>query len=238
MISAAFQGPWFPYRGKSIPTGSTSSLPIQLKACAVTYPSATSPVFQNVDLSVEAGKLVAVIGPNGSGKSTLLKLIAGLIQPSSGEVCVFGQARANGAQLAFLPQRSEIDWRFPISVEEMVATGRYVHVGWLKRLGAWDRKLVDEALERVGISALRGRPIDELSGGQQQRMLLARALVQEAELLLLDEPLTAVDQSSKEVINQMLLELVQAGGTALVATHEDRSQLGRYHQIIDCGALR
>jgi ABC-type Mn2+/Zn2+ transport system ATPase subunit len=237
MISATFRGPWLPYRGKAPPTGTLPALPIQLSACTVAYPFATSPVFQNLSLMVEAGKLVAVIGPNGSGKSTLLKLIAGLIKPSTGEVRVFGQTRVSGAPLAFLPQRSEIDWHFPISVEDMVATGRYVHVGWLKRLGAWDRQMVEEALNRVGLWALRRRTIDELSGGQQQRMLLARALVQEADLLLLDEPLNAVDQASKDVINQRLLEHVQTGGTALMATHEDGSHLGRYHQVIDLGAI-
>jgi manganese/zinc/iron transport system ATP- binding protein len=235
MISAARDQPWFPYSGRRSLEWREPAYPVQLIDCEVSYPEATRPVFAGLSLTIQSAQWTSVIGPNGSGKSTLLKLIAGLLHPASGQVRVFGQKPPCGWQLAYLPQRSEIDWSFPISVEQMVATGRYVHAGWLKRLGRSDRQRVDECLERVGLESLRRGTIQALSGGQQQRMLLARALVQEAELLLLDEPLAAVDQQSKAVINDLLTEHVRAGGTAMVTTHELSNSACAAGPVVDLG---
>ncbi len=238
MISAADDQPWFPYGGRRSRESREPAWPIQLIDCEVRYPDATSPVFGSLSLTIESAQWTSVVGPNGSGKSTLLKLVSGLLQPASGQVFVFGRKPPCGWQLAYLPQRSEIDWRFPVSVADMVATGRYVHAGWLKRPGRRDRQRVDQCLELVGLESLRRDSIQTLSGGQQQRMLLARALVQEAELLLLDEPLAGVDQQSKAVINELLAEHVRAGGTALVTTHELSSAACGARPTIDLGHRR
>jgi manganese/zinc/iron transport system ATP- binding protein len=163
---------------------------------------------------------VALVGANGSGKSTLLKAVAGLLRPQAGTIRIYGQpVGACRHRVAYLPQRSEVDWRFPVTVERLVLAGRYVHLGWLRRPGRADRELVARVLEQLGLSALAERQINELSGGQQQRALLARALVQEADLLLLDEPLSAVDAASRRIIAEVLDGLRRQGRTALVATH-------------------
>jgi manganese/zinc/iron transport system ATP- binding protein len=128
-----------------------------------------------------------------------------------------------------LPQRSDVDWHFPVTVADLVMTGRYVHLGWFKRPRATDRQLVDASLERLGILQLAKRQIAELSGGQQQRTLIARALVQQASLFLLDEPLNAVDESTRDVVDQVLGDHARVGGSVLVATHD----LGRLSESFD-----
>ncbi len=177
--------------------------------------------LREVSLKVPVGARVALIGPNGSGKSTLLKAVSGLLPVRSGEIRVHGNpVAACHHRVAYLPQRGEIDWRFPIDVRKLVMTGRYVHLGWLKRPGGRDREIVAEVMEKLGIEALAERQIGQLSGGQQQRTLLARALVQEGDLILLDEPLTAVDARTRDVISEVLSELHLQGKTIIVATHD------------------
>ncbi len=184
-------------------------------------------------LGVPVGASVALVGHNGSGKSTLLKAIAGLLTFSGGQIRIFGQLPgACHHRVAYLPQRGEVDWHFPINVRKLVLTGRYVHLGWLKRPRADDRRISDEALERLGLASLADRQIGQLSGGQQQRVLLARALAQEADLLLLDEPLNAVDAHTRETVATVLHDLKTQGKAMLVATHD----LGRLEADFD-GAL-
>ena len=185
------------------------------------YDGATGLALRDVSLRVPAGTRVALVGPNGSGKSTLLKAVAGLLPVSSGEIRVYGNAvGACHHRVAYLPQRGEVDWRFPISVKKLVMTGRYVHLGWLRRPGYEDRKAVAEVLQRLGLDHLAGRQIGQLSGGQQQRALLARALVQKGDLLLLDEPLNAVDAATRETISEVLSGLRRTGKTTIMATHD------------------
>ncbi len=194
---------------------------LAVRSASAAYPDAEGLALRDVSLRVPSGTRVALVGPNGSGKSTLLKAVAGLLPVRSGEVLVHGNpVGACHHRVAYLPQRGEVDWRFPVSVRELVTTGRYVHLGWLKRPGARDRKVVDAAMERLGLAALAGRQIGQLSGGQQQRALLARALVQEADLLLLDEPLNAVDAATRAAISSVLSELKERGKTMVVATHD------------------
>jgi ABC-type Mn2+/Zn2+ transport system ATPase subunit len=186
----------------------------------VAYPDSDDAALQGVSLEVPTGQRVALVGANGSGKSTLLKAVAGLLRPQRGQIRLFG--RPQGAchhRVAYLPQRSEIDWRFPISLERLVLAGRYVHLGWFRRPTQADRAKVATVLERLGLRELAQRQIGELSGGQQQRAMLARALVQGAELLLLDEPLSAVDAASRRIIAAVLDEQRRQGHSALVATH-------------------
>ncbi|MFZ4847894.1 MAG: metal ABC transporter ATP-binding protein [Caldilinea sp.] len=178
-------------------------------------------VLAGVTLRVPVGARVALIGANGAGKSTLFRTVAGLLPIRRGEVRIYG--RPVGAchhRVAYLPQRSEIDWRFPITVRRLVVSGRYVHLGWFRRLSANDWRSVDAVLARLKIADLAERQIGQLSGGQQQRVLLARALVQGADLLLLDEPLNAVDVETRGVVGAVLAAEKRAGRTVIVATHD------------------
>jgi manganese/zinc/iron transport system ATP- binding protein len=144
-----------------------------------------------------------------------------LLPVSAGEIAVYGNpVGACHHRVAYLPQRGEIDWRFPIGVRRLVTTGRYVHLGWLRRPGRKDREVVSEVMEDLGLAPLAERQIGQLSGGQQQRALLARALVQDGDLLLLDEPLNAVDAGTRETISEVLSGLRRRGKTMVVATHD------------------
>ena len=178
-------------------------------------------VLHDVDLAIPSGTLVGVIGPNGSGKSTLLKAILGLAPVTSGSVLLDGNPVSEQREkVAYVPQREAVDWSFPVSAEQVVMMGRYPRVGWLRLPGAKDTATVREALDRVAMSDLGSTQIGALSGGQQQRVFLARALVQEASVLLLDEPMTGVDQTTEELIVGLLKELRDGGATILQATHD------------------
>lgn len=186
--------------------------------------------LEALTLCLPIGTRTALVGPNGAGKSTLLKTVAGLLPAHKGEVKIYG--RSIGAchhRVSYLPQRGEVDWRFPMSVQQLIVTGRYVHLGWLKRPTTTDWQTAQEMMAQLGIQHLAGRQIGQLSGGQQQRALLARALVQQADLLLLDEPLNAVDADTRHIISQTMSQLQQQGKTFLVATHD----LGRLDNDFD-----
>lgn len=191
------------------------------RCVSVAHSGADAFALKGVSLLVPAGAHVALVGPNGSGKSTLLKAVAGLLPVHSGRVSIYGNpVGACHHRVAYLPQRGELDWRFPVSVRRLVMTGRYVHLGWLRRPGKEDRRVVGEVMERLGLLGLAERGIGELSGGQQQRALLARALVQGGDLILLDEPMTAVDAETRAAISETLSELGQRGKSLIVATHD------------------
>jgi manganese/zinc/iron transport system ATP- binding protein len=178
-------------------------------------------VLQDANLAIPPGTLVGVIGPNGSGKSTLLKSILGLAPVMTGTVLLDGRPVAEQRhRLAYVPQREAVDWSFPVSAEQVVMMGRYPRVGWLRLPGAGDGATVREALERVAMADHATAQIGALSGGQQQRVFLARALVQEASVLLLDEPMTGVDQTTEQLIVGLLQELRDGGTTILHATHD------------------
>ncbi|KPV52838.1 manganese ABC transporter ATP-binding protein, partial [Kouleothrix aurantiaca] len=146
------------------------------------------PALEDISFALPAGQLVGIIGPNGAGKTTLLKAILGLVPRAAGSVAVGGQALARrGRQLAYVPQRDAINWRFPATVADVVLMGRYGRLGWFRRPGPADRAIAQECLAQVGMAAFAARPIAQLSGGQQQRVFLARALAQEPDVLLLDE---------------------------------------------------
>jgi manganese/zinc/iron transport system ATP- binding protein len=206
---------------------------LAVERLTVGYPDGGRPALEEVSLCVPAGARVALVGPNGAGKSTLLKVAAGLLPAAAGTVRVFGQPLgACHHRVAYLPQRSDADWRFPLSVARLVMSGRYVHLGWLRRPGPHDHAVVAAALDRLGLTALAARQVGQLSGGQQQRTLLARALAQEAELLLLDEPLNAVDAETRAAVEDLLRDLRREDRTVVVATHD----LGRLETDFD-GAL-
>ena len=188
--------------------------------------------LDGINLQIQQGAQVAVVGPNGAGKSTLFGVIAGTLRPSRGQVQVYGSGPGGHICIGFVPQRSRIDWRFPVSVADVVMMGRVGKIGFLRwpRRADWQR--VEAALARVGMQDLARRQIGELSGGQQQRVFLARAIAQEAELLLLDEPLTGLDLPSQEAILQILADLRAQGVTTLVATHDLNQAADRFDRML------
>ncbi len=179
------------------------------------------PVIWDVQFDVAPGQLVGIIGPNGAGKSTLLKAIMDLVPKTSGRIEVFGAPwKKNRHRVGYVPQRESVDWDFPVSVLDVVTMGLYGRIGWFRPVRKKHREAAQRALERVGIGALAHRQISQLSGGQQQRTFLARALVQEADLYLMDEPFAAVDAATEQAIVEILREMRTAGKTALVIHHD------------------
>ena len=222
--------PRFPYSGRAHQHPVQGSPALQIENLVVHFRGADHPAVAGVSLQVLSGQRVALVGHNGAGKSTLLKAAAGLVVPQSGSVRVYGnRVGACHHRTAYLPQRAEIDWHFPITSAELVMTGRYVHMGWFRRPSSEDSQRVDESLEHLGIGSLASRQISQLSGGQQQRVLIARALVQEASLFLLDEPMNAVDEETRTVLEQVLAEHAQRGGSIIMATHD----LGRLSDLFE-----
>lgn len=179
------------------------------------------PVLWDVDLAVPGGRLAAIVGPNGAGKSTLLKAALDLVPLASGYVRVFGRPyRDVRRRVAYVPQRESVDWDFPASVADVVLMGRYGSRGWLRRPSREDRRLAHAALERVGMAEYARRQISRLSGGQQQRAFLARALAQDADLYVMDEPFAGVDAVTERAIVALLRELRDRGRTVLCVQHD------------------
>jgi manganese/zinc/iron transport system ATP- binding protein len=178
-------------------------------------------VLDDVTFEVAPGTLTAIIGPNGAGKSTLLKTMLELHPRLAGEVRFFGTAYRNAKlKVGYVPQRGSVDWDFPTDALDVVLMGLYGRIGWLKRPGRRHRELALEALGKMGMEGFAKRQISELSGGQQQRVFLARALVQDADLYLLDEPLAGVDAATERAIMEMLRTLRAAGKTVMVVHHD------------------
>jgi ABC-type Mn2+/Zn2+ transport system ATPase subunit len=175
--------------------------------------------IEGVDLQVPAGRLVGVIGPNGSGKSTLLRAVLDLVPRRTGTVTLDGEP-IDRRRIAYVPQRELVDWSFPISAGQVVMMGRCPRIGLVAGPSAVDRAAVRDGLARVDMAELADRQIGALSGGQQQRVFLARALVQEADVLLLDEPMTGVDRGTEQAITALMRELRDAGRTVIYATHD------------------
>jgi manganese/iron transport system ATP-binding protein len=198
----------------------------------VTVSYAGGPALEEVTLAIPHGAQVAVVGPNGAGKSTLFKALVGLLPLRAGSILIHGRA-PNDQQdpVAYVPQREEVDWRFPVTVHDVVMMSRYGRLGLLRRPAPADRRAVAAALRTMGLSDLAQRPIGELSGGQQQRVFLARALAQEPHVLLLDEPFTGVDAAVRESVLDVLEMLRAARVTALVSTHDLRLASERFELV-------
>ncbi|MGQ9482438.1 metal ABC transporter ATP-binding protein [Chloroflexus sp.] len=179
------------------------------------------PVLWDVDLQVPRGVLMAIVGPNGAGKTTLLKAMLGLVRPAAGSVRVFGRPYHQQRHLiAYVPQRSSVDWDFPTTVLDVVLMGRYGHLGWFRRPGRAERDAALAALAQVQMADFAHRQIGQLSGGQQQRVFLARALAQAAEIYVMDEPFQGVDAVTERAIINVLRDLRAAGKTVVVVHHD------------------
>lgn len=188
--------------------------------------------LDNLSFELKQGEHVAVIGPNGAGKSTLFNLISGVLRPARGQVHIYGREPGQQRCIAYVPQRSQVDWQFPVNVADVVMMGRAGKLGLFRRPGHKDWEQVAEALELVGMAHLAKRQIGELSGGQQQRVFIARALAQEAELMLMDEPLTSLDIKSQEDIFAILEKLCRRGVTLMVSTHDLNLAAERFDRLM------
>ncbi|MEY4185034.1 MAG: metal ABC transporter ATP-binding protein [Planctomycetaceae bacterium] len=198
---------------------SDQTLPLSIQDLTVAWHR--RPVIWDVEFDVSPGRLVGIVGPNGAGKSTLLKAVMDLVPKASGRVEIFGRPwRESRQRVGYVPQRESVDWDFPVSVLDVVTMGLYGRIGWFGRVRRVHREAARRALEQVGIGELADRQISQLSGGQQQRTFLARALVQEADLYLMDEPFAAVDAATEQAIVGILRSMRAAGRTAVVIHHD------------------
>ena len=188
------------------------------------------PALEDINLQVFQGEILGIIGPNGSGKSTLFKIVLGLLSPWRGEVSVFGGPSSSRRSLmGYMPQVELVDWQFPVSVADVAIMGRYGRLGLFRRPTREDRRAAEEALERVGMAHLRKRLIGELSGGQRRRVLLARALVDNPRLLLLDEPLAGLDATAQHQLLDIVRGLQAEGSTVVLSTHDLSCVSGACH---------
>jgi len=194
---------------------------IVAKNVTVTYRNGNT-ALRDATFDIPTGTIAALVGVNGSGKSTLFKAIMGFVPAAKGEITVLGMPVKQALRkniVAYVPQAEEVDWSFPVLVEDVVMMGRYGHMGFLRRPSATDRDAVTKALGRVSMAEYRYRQIGELSGGQRKRVFLARALAQDSQVILLDEPFTGVDVKTEEAIITLLREMRDEGRVMLVSTH-------------------
>lgn len=204
---------------------------LELQDVTVGYNGHTA--LDSITLEVPQGAQVAVVGPNGAGKSSLFKSIVGLLPLRSGAIKIHNLPLGHHRHcVGYIPQREEVDWRFPVTVFDVVAMGRFGHTGWMKTIGPRDKQLIRRSLEQMGISHLSNRSIGDLSGGQQQRVFLARTLVQEPHILLMDEPFTGVDAPTQEATLAVIDQLKHDGITVLVATHDLNQAASRFERVL------
>ncbi|MFO7624088.1 MAG: metal ABC transporter ATP-binding protein [Anaerolineales bacterium] len=207
--------------------------PARLELEHVTVGYNGAPALKDVSLQIPHGARVAVVGPNGAGKSTLFKALVGLLPIQKGHILVHGLPLGDHQDcVAYVPQREEVDWRFPATVQDVVLMGRFGQLGWFKRPTERDRQLAAQSLEQMGIVHLANTAIGDLSGGQQQRVFLARALAQQPHILLMDEPFTGVDAATQEITLSLLEQLEVQQVTILVSTHDLKLAAERFKQVL------
>lgn len=213
------------------PSTPESVLPLSIYDLTVAYHS--RPVLWDISVDVPAGQLVGIVGPNGAGKSTLIKAVMDLVPRAAGRVLIFGQPyKQNRHRVGYVPQRESVDWDFPVNALDVVTMGLYGKIGWCWPVTRKYRRAALEALDRVGIADLARRQISHLSGGQQQRTFLARALAQDADLYLMDEPFAAVDAATERIIVDLLQDLKRAGKTILVVHHDLQTVVDYFDHVI------
>ena len=197
----------------------TSPIVLSVKDISLAYKE--NPVLWDIDMDVPEGILLAIVGPNGAGKTSLIKAILGIETPAAGRVELFGQPyKKVRKRVGYVPQRGSVDWDFPTTVLDVVMMGRYGHLGWFKRPGNTEKQIAISALEKLGMADFVDRQIGELSGGQQQRVFLARALAQDADLYIMDEPFVGVDAATEKAIVLLLKELRKNKKTVIVVHHD------------------
>jgi manganese/zinc/iron transport system ATP- binding protein len=202
--------------------------PVAVEVHDLTVAYRHRPVLWDIDVSIPAGRLIAIVGPNGAGKSTLLKAALGLVPLASGRIDLLGLPLRRARPLVgYVPQRETVDWDFPVDALDVVLMGRYGRLGWIRRPSADDRHAALECLRKVGMQDYASRQISQLSGGQQQRVFLARALAQDAQLYLMDEPFAGVDAATERAIVDLLRDL-RAQGRTVLAVHHDLQTVPEY----------
>ena len=208
-------------------------MPFLLDVHDLTVAYQKKPVLWNIDLEVDQPQLTAIIGPNGAGKSTLIKAILGLVPTLTGNVQVQGQPIDKARRrIAYVPQRTSVDWDFPINVMETVLMGTYGSLGWFRRPGSKQRDIARRALEDVSMTEFATRQIGQLSGGQQQRVFIARALAQQADIYFMDEPMAGVDAGTEAIIFNLLKKLREQGKTIFVVHHDLESISEQFDHVI------
>lgn len=210
----------------------TSNEPvIQVQNLTVSYHH--KPVLWDVNFALPQGQIIGVIGPNGSGKTTLLKSIMGLLPVDTGEVRLFGlPLKKVRGRISYVPQRESVDWDFPANIEDVVLMGRYRKDNLFKPLNKRDKEIAKEAMEQVGLLDLAKRPIAQLSGGQQQRVFIARALAQQADLYLMDEPFVGVDAATEDAILKLLTKMRDEGKTVIIVNHDLQTAYSFFDSIV------
>ena len=204
---------------------------IEVRDLTVAYRE--SPVLWDIDLDVPSGALMAIVGPNGAGKTTLIQTILSLIKPAAGQIRILGQPyRSVASSVGYVPQRGSVDWDFPTSAMDVVLMGLYGRLGWFRRPGRNERAEAMAALDQVGMAELVHRQISQLSGGQQQRVFLARALVQDARIYLMDEPLQGVDATTERTIIELLRTLQSLGKTVMVVHHDLQTVSSYFDEVL------
>ncbi len=203
-----------------------------LKITDLTVKYESGIALDKISFELITGERMAVVGPNGAGKSTLFKVIAGVLRPDGGSVSIYGGEPRGHICIAYLPQRSQVDWNFPVTVADVVMMGRTRQLGYLRWPAARDREIVHQSLSIVGMDDLAGRQISQLSGGQQQRMFIARALAQEAELMLMDEPVTGLDMPSQDEFFTVLEKLKEKKVTVMLALHDLKLANERFDRVM------
>jgi ABC-type Mn2+/Zn2+ transport system ATPase subunit len=203
-----------------------------LKISGLSYRYNSHNALDQLNFEVNLGERLAVVGPNGAGKSTLFKVVAGVIKPSQGTVSIYGHEPSGHICIAYVPQRTQVDWNFPVNVSDVVMMGRVGKMGPLRWPTRQDWNVVQQALDDVGMAAMADYGINELSGGQQQRVFIARALAQEAELILMDEPLTGLDQTTQDDLFHILDALCQRKVTVMVALHDLKMATERFDRVL------
>lgn len=209
----------------------SAHLAIDVRDLTVAYRE--KPVLWDVDLQIPKGVLMAIVGPNGAGKTTFIKSVLGLVAPAAGSVLVHGKAyQDDRSVIAYVPQRGSVDWDFPTNVLDVVTMGMYGSLGWFRRPGTAERQKAVRALAEVGMETFADRQISQLSGGQQQRVFLARALVQDADVFLMDEPFQGVDATTERAIVDLLRALREKGKTVVVVHHDLQTVPEYFDQVM------
>ncbi|WP_008307885.1 metal ABC transporter ATP-binding protein [Leptolyngbya sp. PCC 6406] len=204
---------------------------VQIQGLEVQYRGMQA--LEGITLTLQPGRLTGLIGPNGAGKSTLIKALLGLVPPTAGTARWGDRSVLDQRdRIAYVPQRNQIDWRYPATVWDVVMMGRVSKTGWLRRFSSVSRRVALAALERVAIADLRDRPLGDLSGGQQQRVFLARSLAQEADFFCFDEPFTGVDQKTESILFQVFQDLAAAGKLVLVVNHDLGEAITHFDDLI------
>lgn len=190
------------------------------------------PAVHHLNLELHCGRSIALLGPNGAGKTSFFKALVGLVKPESGSISFGDGGGALHRDIAYLPQREQVDWDFPLTVRGLAEMGRYTRLGWWRRFGRNDRAAVDRALATLELTDLADRQISALSGGQQQRAFLARALAQEAHVLLLDEPFNGLDKPAQTLLSEAMHSIVAEGNLVIVSHHDLKTVPELFEQVI------